>query len=131
MKASSVFKRTVKEAKSLPNCKQTYIDNGCALFETPLLYIRVLDGEEEVTVHLGEKKTFDRWANSINFITEISKGPGHYYPLFAPQYKWALKVVKSKLFNFNSYIGSIGLPWFETKQNKRLANAAKDSNCSK
>src|SRR5271154_6503530 len=104
------FKRVLREVKSLPNCNKNYNSEGCAIFETPLFYIRIWDNEFTVEIQLGEKKTFDRWANSINFSTERSKTSKHYYPLFAPQYEWAIKVLKSKLFNFNSYIDHIDLP---------------------
>ena len=41
----------------------------------------------------------------------------HYYSLFLPQYKWAVKVLRSKLFEFNKYFHTIDLPWFERGRN--------------
>jgi len=112
------YKKAVKEVKAIPDCKKTYSSGGYSTYETPLFYIRILDNEENVQIQLAERETFDRWANSVNFAVERSKTPKCYYPLVLPQYLWAIKVLKSKLFNFNSYIGAIELPWFETKRNR-------------
>jgi hypothetical protein len=115
---SCYYKKAVKEVKAIPNCQKTYSSGGYSLYETPLFYIRILDNEENVQIQLAERKTFDRWANSVNFAVDRSKTPKHYFPLFFSQYNWAIKVLKSKLFNFNSYIGAIELPWFETGRNR-------------
>jgi hypothetical protein len=114
---SAHFKRAVKEVLVIPNCEQTFKSGGYATFESPLFYIRVLDNDEEVQIQLAERKTFDRWANSVNFVTERSKGRRHYYPHFQQQYDWAIKVLESKLFNFDSYFDHIALPWFEYGRN--------------
>lgn len=112
------YKKAVKEVKAIPHCKKTYSAGGYSTYETPLFYIRILDNEENVQIQLAERKTFDRWANSVNFAVDRSKGQKHYYPLFLPQYNWAIKILKTKLFDFNSYIRAIDLPWFETKRNR-------------
>lgn len=91
---------------------------GDNVVETPLFYIRFYENFDYFKIELAEKTTFDRWANSVNFFTERSKTKGTYYPLFKPQYIWAVKVLESKLFDFNSYISAIQLPWFKTKMNK-------------
>lgn len=108
------YKKAVKEVKAIPNCTKTYSTGGYSTFITPLFYIRILDNEENVQIQLAERKTFDRWANSVNFVTERTKSPKCYYPLFEQQYKWAIKVLKSKLFKFNTYFAPIELPWFKT-----------------
>jgi hypothetical protein len=114
---SASFKRAMSEIIAIPDCEEkTYSSGGCALFQTPLFYIRLLDNED-VEIHLAERETFDRWANSVNFHSRRTKERRLYYPLFRPQYDWAIKVLKSKLFNFNSYIESVDLPWFECLRN--------------
>lgn len=116
--ASAMFKRTVKEIlDTIPKCEQTYKSQGVATFETPMFYIRVLDNREEVQIQMAERKTFDRWANSVNFVTERTKERRCYHAVFLPQYKWAIKVLKSELFNFNRYFGHLELPWFRSERN--------------
>lgn len=72
-----------------------------------------MDSEDDVLIHLAEIKTFGRWANSTNFQTKRCKEKGLYYALFRPQYNWAIKVIKSGLFDFSSYFDSLELPWIE------------------
>lgn len=115
---SAMFKRTIKElVDTVPSCKLTYKSQGVALLETPVFYIRILDNPEYVQIQMGERKTFDRWANSVNFVDERSKGRRHYHAVFLPQYQWAKRVLKSGLFNFNRYFEHLDLPWYATERN--------------
>jgi len=116
---SAAFKRALDEIKSLPKCKITYSTSGYILFSLPYFYGRLLEnkGDEHIVIHLAEKKTFDRWANSTNFTVRRPKGRRLYYGLFAPQVNWARKIVKSKLFNFDSYFSGIEMPYFEMGRN--------------
>jgi hypothetical protein len=117
MSTSKQFKQIIKEVRALPQSKETYNKDGYAMFEVRYFHIRIFNNSDDVSIQFAEKKTFDRWSNSVNFFTERSKGRKHYYPVLLPQYKWAIKVLKSKLFDFNSYFNRIELPWFETKRN--------------
>lgn len=119
-KSTSHFKKAIKEVEDLPVCERVSQSPGYYFYKTARFNIRVIDNEENVEIHFGEKKTFDRWANSVNFYTSRSKSPKCYYPVLLPQYKWAIKVLNSKLFNFNRYFTRIDLPWFETRRNKGL-----------
>ncbi len=131
MKPSIYFKRAFLEIIDIEGCEVNYNENGFVIFDTPMFRIRLIDEMRDdtktvisrfspgkVLIHMGEKATFDRWANSVNFFFERDKERRTYYPLFKPQYDWAVKVVKSKLFNFNEYHGRIELPWFKTGFNK-------------
>lgn len=117
---SILYRRTIKEIlDTIPGIEQTYGWRGIAMFNTPQFYIRIIDDcTGHVEIQMGERKTFDRWANSINFITKRSKARMGYYAVFLHQYRWAIKVVKSGLFAFDNYFHRIELPWFKTERNK-------------
>lgn len=106
------------------------------LASSPHFNIRVLEKEDHSfpdekrwVVQFGYKPTFDRWANSVNFETEIWYSPkknqrfqvGEFKGQRRKQYtipnlnkeiKWCKKVATSGLFNWNSYFASIKTPWF-------------------
>jgi hypothetical protein len=88
-----------------------------------------LDGGRRWVIRFGYKPTFDRWANSSNFETEIwynpqknqryqvgeGKGqrrPQYRIPNLSKELAWCLKCAKSGVFNFNSYYDTIKTPWF-------------------
>lgn len=113
----ALFQKARQEILEIPKCEIIDDTSTYCLFKTDLFFIRLLDQNISLDIHLAERATFDRWANSRNFETSRTKESGCYYPLFWEQYKWAEKVLKSKLFNFNSYFDSIHLPRFEVAQN--------------
>lgn len=64
-------------------------------------------------VRIAIKKTFDRWANSVNFSTDIIYYPAsHQYsiPNVSRTLTWCGRVMNSDLFDFNSYGGKIETP---------------------
>lgn len=64
-------------------------------------------------VRIAIKKTFDRWANSVNFSTDIIYYPvSHQYsiPNVSRTLTWCRRVMNSDLFDFNSYGGKIETP---------------------
>lgn len=88
-----------------------------------------LDSRRKWIVRFGYIPTFDRWANSSNFQTEIwynpqknqryqigdlkgKRRPQYTIPNLSKELAWCLKCVKSGVFDFNSYIGTIKTPWF-------------------
>ena len=113
------------------------------LGETKDFHIRILEqkidpryplepGDKRWIIQFGYKPTFDRWANSTNFETEIWYSPTyrlvndkeevvtHNYPnnkkytipKLDQELEWCLKVATSGLFNWNSYFSVIKTPWF-------------------
>ena len=87
------------------------------------------DGEKGWIVRFGYIPTFDRWANSSNFQTEIwydpqknqrypvgdrkgKRRPQYTIPNLSKELAWCLKCAKSGIFNFNSYFDTIKTPWF-------------------
>lgn len=129
---SPAFKKAVDEVKAIRGVKFEILEHDCVYFTLPLFHGRIHNFmvsnvlEEEVNnyveIQLGERKTFDRWANSVNFYTHRTKESGCYYPLFRPQYNWAVKVSRSGLFTFNNYFHRIELPHFEVAKLKLRAS---------
>lgn len=70
--------------------------------------------ERRWVVQMAESKTFDRWANSTNFETQVwwSRKGGWTVPDFAREFTWCRKVCRSGLFHFPSYFATITTPWF-------------------
>lgn len=58
-------------------------------------------------VHFSQRKTFDRWANSTNFVVPIQ--PDHPEADLEKAAKQAIKICKAKVFNFNTYFHPIDL----------------------
>jgi hypothetical protein len=117
MRSSKCYLKAVEEVKSLPYCICTYKAAGISYYKNRIFNIRILDNEEVVAVQFGEKKTFDRWSNSVNFEIERSKGRRCYYPVLRPQYEWMKKVLDTGLFDFCKIIGAVPVPWFESNKN--------------
>lgn len=108
------------------------------LTKTKKFHVRVLRAEKSILepdeqrwiVQFGYRPTFDRWANSANFQTEIWYSPTHKevnnsgeiitkrnrrkytIPDFKKELAWCEKVAKSGLFDLNSYFAVIKTPWF-------------------
>lgn len=89
----------------------------------------LLEGEKRWIVRFGYIPTFDRWANSSNFETEIwynpeknqryqvgdwkgKRRPQYTIPNLTKELAWCLKCAESGVFNFNSYMNTIKTPWF-------------------
>lgn len=62
-------------------------------------------------VQFGVKKTFDRWANSCNFAFDVDYR-GKWTQDFSKTYSWMMRVVRSGVFDFNSYFSTIECAWF-------------------
>lgn len=129
-------KLIVQAVKSIKGVK--IIDtNHYILATTPSFNIRVLEREDETgfpgdkrwVVQFGYKPTFDRWANSVNFETEIWYSPKknqrfevgefagkrrkqYLIPNLNKEIQWCKKVATSGLFDWNSYFATVKTPWF-------------------
>ncbi len=66
--------------------------------------------EYRVIIRFAVAKDFDRWANSTNFTDERSYESKHFRSDLLKQYKWMNKVVRTKLFNWDSYFSPIRIP---------------------
>lgn len=124
----------IKEIRSVK-----IITTDCYILATsPSFNIRVMEfdpsivmekGERKWVVQFGYKPTFDRWANSVNFETEIwfspeknrrylaglKKGeiiPQYTIPNMNKEISWCKKVATSGLFDWNTYFWTIKTPWF-------------------
>ena len=65
---------------------------------------------EPVRVELAEKITFDRWANSVNFVvSENSRLITDEHNYFADAIRQAQKICRAMVFDFNSYFYDITL----------------------
>lgn len=86
------------------------------LASTELFQVRWRPTDDwDYEVEFGVEETFDRWANSTNFMIKKSYCPDDSCTVdFVESYKWMEKVVKSGLFNFNSYFATIRVPFFST-----------------
>ena len=110
------------------------------LTQSKYFYIRVVGateqqksglqpGEQRWTIQFADKRTFDRWANSTNFETEIWYNPKknqrfacgkfkgkrksqYTIPNLRKELNWCKKVADSGLFEFNTYFSAIQTPWF-------------------
>lgn len=107
------------------------------LAENRSFLIRVVEKESGIVQDMGERKwaiqfaykpTFDRWANSVNFISEIwyspkknrryavgalkgKRMPQYTIPKIEKEIEWCSKIAASNLINFNSYFFAINTPW--------------------
>jgi hypothetical protein len=88
------------------------------------------EGDKRWTIQFAYRPTFDRWANSTNFETDIHYCPFIYnvdstgivvkkrrtkqytIPKLDKELAWCLKCAKSEVFNFNAYFYTIKTPWF-------------------
>jgi hypothetical protein len=64
-------------------------------------------------VRIAIKKTFDRWANSVNFSTDIIYYPAsHQYsiPNVSRTLAWCRRAMNSDLFDFDRYSNKIETP---------------------
>jgi len=86
----------------------TWIYGQCRNF-----YVRVFYeiDKKQYNVQFGVKKNFDRWANSSNFEFFVTY-TGNYTQDFKKTYSWMMRVVKSNLFDFNCYFGTIPCAWY-------------------
>lgn len=108
------------------------------LAKTKKFHVRVLEAdqgglepnEKRWIVQFAYRPTFDRWANSTNFQTEIWYSPTYKIvnsqdqivtknrrrkytiPDFKKELAWCAKVAESGLFDLNSYFAVIKTPWF-------------------
>ena len=72
-----------------------------------MLRARVLTVECGWEVQFAQKKTFDRWANSENFVVKIEHGDS--VANLAVAAKHARKICRAKVFDFNTYFHPIDL----------------------
>ena len=84
----------------------TYIFGQCRNFQ-----VRVLQEPTGYKIQFGVKKNFDRWSNSCNFEFFVDY-KGNYTQHFKKTYAWMMKVVKSNIFDFDSYFATIDCAWF-------------------
>jgi len=67
-------------------------------------------GEKKIwVVEFSVRKHFDRWSNSTNFACEFQYCRKLYRPDIKDAYKWMVKVVKSGLFNWDRYYGTLDI----------------------
>jgi hypothetical protein len=69
-------------------------------------------------VEFGEKKTFDRWANSTNFSVHLHYERGLYRDDVVAAHLWMEQVCRSGLFDFNGYFATIDCPRMGYFKNK-------------
>jgi hypothetical protein len=127
--------RIIKKALSKHGIKLNSYNYG----ETEHFYVRILSYagpaslefyEKRWVVQFGYRPTFDRWANSTNFETEVWYSPfskqldseckiifkrekkQYTIPHFDKELEWCLKCAESGIFDFNSYFRIIETPWF-------------------
>jgi hypothetical protein len=68
------------------------------------------DPEDSWVMELAVKKSFDRWANSVNFVQEIPSATLHPIAIdLNDAIRQARKVVRAKAFNWDSYFDPIML----------------------
>jgi len=118
--------------------KLEHYDKHMILGSVPGLRIRILrkedvcDGghlERRWLVQIAQRKTFGRWANSVNFEEEIWWSARKAYamntehwaaPDFVRLFAWCRKVCRSGLFDFNSYFGTVSTPWFASAKQRKI-----------
>lgn len=91
--------KELKLAGFTPNSSDEYDFTG------DMLYARIVGEYPCFTVHFAERKTFDRWANSVNFVVDVSLGNID----LRKCKEFAEKICKSNVFDFGTYIHPIQL----------------------
>jgi hypothetical protein len=90
-----------------------FIEDGCKnyLFSKDLLArITEYGLDQTIQVYFAEKKTFDGWANSKNFVVNVGSSSLGYLDVdIEKAVKHARKICRSKVFNFNRYFHTIDL----------------------
>jgi hypothetical protein len=72
--------------------------------------MRSIEGTHDIEIYFAEQKTFDRWANSKNFVVKIdASNPYNSYVDIEKAVRFAKKICRSKVFNFNRYFHAIDL----------------------
>lgn len=110
--------KLLKDLETLPLFKiadKVWCLGECRSFY--LKWFKVLGESNTWAVHFGQKKTFDRWANSTNFEVRMQYESGTYRNDIVLAHLWMEKVCRSKLFDFNRYIYTIKAP-FNGVENK-------------
>lgn len=100
------------DLQKLPQFKFTSKKWG--LGECLYFYVRWRKREDvlgEFVVEFAEKKTFDKWGNSTNFIMHLQYKRNTYREDIVNAYRWMRRVCRSELFDFNRYVDSIATPW--------------------
>jgi hypothetical protein len=97
------------DLRRLPNFKQNELTSCDYVGECDLFRIRWFWNENTGwwDVQFGVKETIDRWANSTDFQTHLCFTQFCYRRDILAEYEWMVDVLKSGLFDFNSYIGTI------------------------
>ena len=96
-------------ASELEQLGFTATEDNRLYFKGPGLYARIYPPSKDapLTLGLAERKTFDRWANSLNFIVRIV--PDSTAPDIALAIKEARRICRSGVFDFNTYFHAINL----------------------
>lgn len=127
----------INAIRTIPGVRDIDTSYGGCYATTPTFYIRVLEvpkgdpslyqGERKWDIQLAYRKTFDRWANSTNFTTQVwwdpkknqrfsldsaKRCPQYTIPDMKREVEWCRKVAQSGLFEWNSYFATIKTPWF-------------------
>jgi hypothetical protein len=102
-------KRLLADLARLPQFEITTKDKGWGYGRCRTFNLRYfIDPTQNwIIVQFGVKKCFDRWANSTDFEVHLHYEDGLYRNDVVKAHLWMEKVVRSGLFNFNSYIGTI------------------------
>ena len=84
-----------------PNSAQRYDFNGDDL------YARIVVLEKGIVVHFSQACTFDRWANSTNFVVKID--PEFHSADLEEAAAHARRICEAAVFDFNTYFHPIEL----------------------
>lgn len=108
--------KLLQDLQRLPLFSVTSRDYGqCRSF-----YMRWRKNEDEdrnYIVEFAEKKTFDKWGNSTNFLLELHYESGLYRDDIVAAHRWMERVCRSGLFDFNRYFGTIRCPRMKAIEN--------------
>jgi hypothetical protein len=105
-----IKKKLIEDLQRLPQFKLGKYDCGqCRSF---YMRWRIDSPQYFFIVEFGQKKVFDRWANSCNFSVFLNYSKDKYRCDIVQAHKWMEKVCRSGLFNFNSYFNTIVSPFF-------------------
>jgi hypothetical protein len=124
-------KQLLDDLARLPQFKVTTKEKDWGMASCRSFYIRwFVDPEFDrgwICVQFAVKKTFDRWANSTDFKVLLHYEDGLYRQDIVKAHLWMEKVVRSGLFNFNSYFATIDAASFSV-QNKTPAKQRRKKN---
>ena len=126
-------RRLLADLRRLPQFKIT--DRKYWRYQCRSFYIRcwvetiVILGapnEQQIIIDFSQKKTFDRWANSSNFVIDNWNCESNYRPDLVSAHLWMEKVCRSKLFDFNCYFSTISVPFGKSVKNRSALTKTND-----